>query len=447
MSANKPDLLHDPVGRCLYRLALPMTIGIVSIFLVNLADTFYIWMLGELPLAAISFTFPVVSVLGTVSLGLGVGATSVISRGIGAKQDMFVRRTATDAIFLAVLIVLSLSTAGYLTIEPLFTLLGADEETLPLIEDYMSIWYFGMCFLVIPMVGNATIRATGDASTPAKIMMFAAGMNCILDPILIFGFGPIAPMGIAGAATATLISRAMAMLMTLWILSKRLKMLTLKVPRFYELLRSWAGILRIGAPAASANAVVPFTVGILTEFVSDFGNDAVASYGMGSRLFFIAMVVPFAVGSSITPLVGQNWGAKAKDRVAETIRISDRFLFKWGLASWVIMSAAGTAIYVLSEGQIERNLGIFLCVVSVGISFQGVSINASSLYNAINLPLKSAGLILLRTPILSVSFAYLGARWIGLEGIFIAIPLSEIITGAVARWSTRDLRGVKIEAA
>ncbi|MEL6765514.1 MAG: MATE family efflux transporter, partial [Cyanobacteria bacterium J06607_6] len=169
-------------------MTLPMVGGVFAIVAFNLADTFFVGQLGTQQLAAVSFTFPVVLLLGSLAMGLGIGASSVIARAIGEGDRDRVRRFTTNSLLLALTAVILFVLLGLATIDPLFTLLGATPEQLPLVREYMQIWYFGMVFLVVPMVGNSAIRAAGNTATPSLIMTMAAGLNILLDPLLIFGW-------------------------------------------------------------------------------------------------------------------------------------------------------------------------------------------------------------------------------------------------------------------
>mgnify|MGYP003116663043 FL=1 len=176
----------------------------------NLADTWFVAKLGTVPLAAMGFSFPVVMVLITLSLGLGMGATTVVSHAMGAGDQELAKRLTTHAIILCILVVVFVSVVGLLTIDPVFRMLGAGPEVMPAIRGYMQVWYCGVVFLVIPMVANNIIRATGDMVRPSLIMAVTSVLNIILDPIFIFGFLFIPAMGIKGAALATVLSRCVS---------------------------------------------------------------------------------------------------------------------------------------------------------------------------------------------------------------------------------------------
>ncbi len=226
-----------------------MMVGIIGMVMFNLVDTYFVGRLGKLHLAAMSFTFPVVMVLQSIALGLGIGASAVIARAIGEGDHHRVQRLTTDSLMLSFIIVVVFVVIGLATIEPLFRLLGAGEELLPLIKSYMRIWYIGVAFVVIPMVGNSAIRATGDTVTPSIIMLIAIAVNLGLDPLLIFGIGPFPRLELAGAAIATVIARATTMTISLLVLYFREKMIVLKMPSLKEGIDSWKKILYIALPA------------------------------------------------------------------------------------------------------------------------------------------------------------------------------------------------------
>ena len=215
--AGSRDLTRGPVRGHLVHLGAPMVVGIIAVLSISLVDAWFVGKLGLEPLAALSFTFPVVFSIASVAIGLGAGAASVVSRAIGTGDRHRVQRLATDSLLLSVLVVAALSTLGWFTIEPLFYAMGARDQVLGYIVEYMQIWYLGMPFLVVPMVANSLLRADGDSRIPSLMMIFAAIVNIGLNPIFIFGLGPIPAMGIQGAAVATVIARALSMVLALYL--------------------------------------------------------------------------------------------------------------------------------------------------------------------------------------------------------------------------------------
>ena len=411
-----------------------MMIGMVSMVAFNLADTFFVGQLGTVQLAAISFTFPVVMVVGSISMGLGVGASAVISRAIGAGNQEKVVRLTTDALILAFIVVSLFAFTGLATIEPLFRAIGASNRLLPLIKSYMTIWYLGVPFVVIPMVGNNAIRATGDTKTPSMIMMTAVAINIVMDPLLIFGLGPFPRMELAGAALATVFGRALTFILSLWILRKREKMISFKLPPFSSILESWRDILYIGVPAAGTNLITPVSMAVITRLVATFGAEAVAAFGVATRVEMFALTILMALGSVLTPFVGQNQGARKIERIKTGVRYSQLFSLGWGvfLFGLFLVGASAIAAVFNDHPEVVSMTTRYLRIIALSYGLQGVLMLSSSALNALRKPLVSAFLALLRMVVLYVPLAMVGSRLFELNGIFYAGFLANVIAGAAA---------------
>ena len=215
----KKDLTDGDVGNHLYDMTVPMIWGILSIMSMNIVDTFYVGQLGTEPLAAMSFTIPIVSILLSLAFGVGIGASSVIARALGAQQHDMVQSYATHSIIIALFIAVAFALLGYHYMDPIFRALGAPAHLFPLIHDFMDIWFLGSFVVVVPMVGNSALRASGNTRVPGLIMMSVAVVNIILDPLLIFGLFGLPRMELAGAALATVISYSIALVIWLYFLT------------------------------------------------------------------------------------------------------------------------------------------------------------------------------------------------------------------------------------
>ncbi len=435
-------LTEGPIGRTLVALSGPMLVGVFSIAIFNVVDTWFVSLLGGTELAAISFTFPVVMVIGSVTMGLGIGAASVVSRAVGAGKIDDVRRYTTDALMLALSLVIVLSVVGWFTIDPLFRAMGATDATLPHIRDYMRVWYLGMVFLVVPMVGNSAIRATGDTRTPATIMVAAGLINAVLDPILIFGIGPIPGMGLGGAAWATVVARAVALVLSMRVLHFRERMIDWTPIAPGQGVRSWKAILAVGAPAAATNVVVPLSFGVVTGMVARHGEFAVAALGAGSRVEMMATLVVMAVGAGLGPFAGQNWGAGRHDRLGRALTLAGRFALGWGLVTWAFFAVGGTLVArAFSPDPSTLDLiVVYLWLLPISHGLQGVHNITAAVFNAINRPLNAAALSLLKAPVLVLALAWLGNQLFGIAGIFAGMALSNVVVGTLAHVWTRRLR-------
>jgi len=423
-----------------------MTAGMFSVIAFNLADTFFVARLGTLELAALSFTFPVVMALGSLAVGLGVGASSVVAVAIGEGDRGSVRRLTTDSLALAAAVVTVLVIAGLLTIDPLFTLLGAGPDILPLVREYMSVWYFGMGFVVVPMVGNGCLRAAGDTKSPSLIMMATAGLNFILDPLLIFGLAGFPALGIRGAAIATVAARALSLAAGLWVLHVRERMLVFDLRDFSAVLRSWKRILDVGVPAAGASVVAPLAMGVIVRLIARFGPEAVAGYGVASRIEAFSLLVLIALSASIGPFIGQNWGARKDSRVYEALGKSFHFCAAYGIAVAVLLALLGgwAARLFNQDPRVVEVTRLYLWVVPASYALEGIFMIVRMSWNALGLAVRATGLVCARYLILHIPLALLGAAVLGLPGIFLAAALSNLLAGTTAYFlSCVDIAAVR----
>ena len=427
----KSKLTEGPVGLQLLKLTLPLVWGVFAVIAFSLADTYFVAQLGTNELAAMSFTFPVVMVLGSVAMGLGIGASSIIARAIGSGDRYRVRRLTTDSLILSLLVVAILAGLGLATINPLFTALGAGPDALPLIRDYMGVWYLGIIFLVVPLVGNSAIRASGNTIVPSLIMTVAAAVNILLDPLLIFGWGDFPALGIKGAALATVISRASTLVASLAFLHFRERLLLFALPKLKEVWQSWISVLSVGLPAAATNLIVPISVGLLTSLMARYGPEAVAGFGIASRVESFALIAPLALSASMGPFVGQNWGANQRSRVNHALRLSFWFCLAWGglIAIIVGANASGIAAWFDSEPAVVASAAAYLTTVPLSYGALGIIYIFSSTFNALGKPLPSVAMTLSRMFLLYVPLAYLGSWLFGLQGVFVAACLSNVAVG------------------
>lgn len=427
-------LTEGPVVTQLLKLTLPMVWGIFALNAFNLADTYFVGQLGTNQLAAMSFTFPVVMTLGSLAMGLGIGASSVIARAIGEGDMRRVQRFTTNSLTLALTAVILFVTVGLLTIDPLFQSLGAGPEVLPFVREYMRIWYFGMVFLVVPMVGNSAIRAAGNTLTPSIIMTLAAAINIFLDPLLITGALGFPRLELQGAAIATVISRALTLIASLLVLRFKEKLLSSQLPNLEETLWCWRDILTVGLPAAAASMITPISIGVITSLLAVQGTAAVAGFGVASRLESFAMIVVMALSASMGPFVGQNWGAQAFGRVQRAMRHSFLFCMGWGVASAVILGWGGRSLAILfnPDPAVVSVAAQYLWLVPISYGAAGIIQVSSSAFNAMGKPVPSIVMTIARMFVLYIPLAYLGSRLAGATGIFAAALISNLVVGAGA---------------
>jgi len=442
-SKSTGRLTTGPVGDHLTKMTVPMIWGILAVILVNITDTFFVGQLGTEELAAMGFVFPIAMVMFSLGIGLSAGATSIISRAIGGSTREEVRRLTTDALTLTFLSSAIFALIGIATIDPVFRLLGADDEILPLIHAYMVPWYIGIVFLIVPMTGNGAIRACGDAKWPGLIMIGSAVINAILDPIMIFGLFGVPRMEIAGAAWATLIARVFTLFGAFAILYFREQLVTHPWPGFGLFMASTRKILHVAGPASINQMLNPLAAAALTAMVATFGTGAVAAFGVATRIEGLALVVLYALSSAIGPMAGQNWGAGHTDRAKEALMLCYRFCVIFGFGGAVLFFVIAPFItpWFDPDPSISGMADIYLRIVAWSYAFHGAVMMASAFFNGVGKPGPSLALTVFRMAILMVPLAYVASLWFGLEGIFVAMAIANIGAGILSvGWTIRVCR-------
>ncbi|MBN2800851.1 MAG: MATE family efflux transporter [Deltaproteobacteria bacterium] len=431
MSEQLPRLVRGPVLSTLAGRTGAMIWGMASMVAFNLVDTYFVSKLGTAELAAMSFTFPVVMVLGSVARGLGSGAMAAIAQVLGAGQVERARRIGTDGLLLSLGIVVVVVVLGLLTLDPVFTALGASPDALVLIRSYMIPWYWGVPFLVVPMVGNSMLRAVGEMRIPSVVMMAAMVLNVVLDPILIFGWGPVPAMGLEGAALATVAARALSMAVALWALVAKERLVDLSLPSPRGMIESSRLVLAVGIPASVTNMVFPAGMAVMTALVAVYGDAAVAAVGAATRVEMGAYMILMALGAVIGPFVGQNLGAGRMDRVRRGVDLSMGFALGWGLLMAALLAAFATPLgRVFSEDpQVIHYVVHYLYLVPLSFGLVGSLNLAGAALQVLDRSWLAFFLATLRV-VAMVPLALLAGSWWQVDGVFGAISLAGLLAGA-----------------
>lgn len=442
-AGGRARLTQGPVGHSIRSLMLPMLIGMVALISYNIADTYFVGQLGTLELAAISFTFPVGFIVGAVTMAFGIGTSSVCARLFGANKHEDVERIAIHAMLLGIVTGLLVVTAGLLTIDPVFMLLGADDTTLPIIHRYMRIYYWGGIFLVVPMITNSVLRASGNAKTPAIIMSIAALLNIVFDPILIFGLFGMPRLEVEGAAIATVAANIGATIASLLAIVFKERIMTFRALWPSLIFDSWRRILHVGLPAMASSLIAPLTTAFITYQVAQFGQEAVAGFGVASRVEGLTLIAVIALSAAITPFVGQNFGAQIYDRVTKGVNWAFRFSLVYGgiMATVLALSSTFIAGFFTDDPKAIATVNLHMRIVPLSYFALGMTMTVNSSFNAIGKPLPAMFISLIRTILVYAPLAFILAKYFGLIGVFAAACSANLIAGAVGvTWFRRLFR-------
>ena len=307
----------------------------------------------------------------------------------------------------------------------------------------MNIWYLGTISLVVPMIASSIIRAAGNPQFPALVMTVATVVNIVLDPILIFGKAGFPQWEIQGAALATVISQIISLIAVCLFLHYRERVIIFNSPKVQEVRESWQEVLHIGLPAAATNAISPMAIAIITSMISAYGAEAVAGFGIASRIESLALIAYIALSASVTPLVGQNWGAGKLTRVNQSFYWSTIFCLIWGSLTAIVLgfNSSNLAAIFNQNPQVISTATTYLIIVPVSYAAAGIMQMSGSTFNALGKPLPSVVMSLMQMFVLYIPLAYLGSRLWGVNGIFIGVSISNLAIGLGAFcWHRQSLQ-------
>ena len=313
------DYTKIPLRRAVFLLAVPMVLELVLESTFAVVDIFFVAKLGASAVATVGLTETLLFLLYSVGMGLAMAVTAVVARRIGEGKREEAAVTAVQAIWIALLASLPFAVAGIVFAHDLLRLMGADAWTLTHGYPYMQWALGGNVVIMLLFTINAIFRGAGDASAAMRVLLFANALNIVLDPILIFGFGPIPAFGVEGAAIATTIGRGSGVLLQLWILFRS--------GQHLRVLRSqlaWNGAILWNIVRTSLGGVGQMIVAMtswifLMRILAEIGSHAVAGATIAIRIMMFTMMPAWGMSNAAATLVGQNLGAQQPDRAEASV--------------------------------------------------------------------------------------------------------------------------------
>lgn len=412
----------------------PMLFGIAAIMSIGIVDAYFIGQLGSKELAAVSFIFPITIALSSLGVGVIAGISSVVSRALGSDDRGRAQQLGNLGMALAVGFGLIVAAALYLLKGPLFELMQADDDLLPLIDAYMTPYALGFPLLLANMGGNGVLRGQGAAKRASAILLAFAGANWILDPILITGFGSFDGFGVAGAAYATIAGWAAGTLLAIvFVQSSRIRINPACLTSADWGSGVWS-LIKVGGPAALSNAINPIGLSILTAFLARYGQNEVAGFGAAGRLQSFAVVPMLGLSSSIGAIVGQNWGAGQTGRARKALLHSIAFCLLYGLliAAILVLARDWLGAIFSDDAEVLDALSRYLLIAAWGFAGYGVLVVVNGAFNAIDRAPVALGQSAARVFLVMIPFAWLAGGALGANAIYGAELAANIVGGAAA---------------
>ncbi len=437
---------EERIGPLLFRLSVPATVGMLAMALYNVVDTIFIGRgLGSLAIAGVSIVMPIQMLIFSLSQTLGLGAASIISRRLGAKDLPGAENAFGNVLLLNIMVSGMIVLLGYLFADKLLYLFGSQGEMVPYAYDYFIYILIGTPFLMFDMIFNNVNRAEGNIKIAMITMIMAAVLNIIFDPIFIF----VLKLGVKGAAIASVLSQFLTMLFLIYFFYSGRSILTFQWKYFTPNFKVIKEILAIGASSFARHGAASVLAAILNHSLFAFGGEmAVAIYGIINRILRMTFMPLFGLVQAFMPITGYNYGAKNYQRVLQTLKFSVKYATLTVIGIFAFLMILAEPIFsifnkdplLVKEGARALRLIILLTPL---IGFQMIG---AGYFQALGKALQAFVLAIARQILFLLPLIFLLPHFLKLDGIWLAFPVADILAVGVTllmvvpEWKTLSLK-------
>jgi putative MATE family efflux protein len=339
---SEADYTKIDLKRAIFLLAVPMILELIMESTFAVVDIYFVGKLGASAVATVGLTETYLYLLYSLAMGLAMAVTAIVARRIGEGNKEQAASSAIQAIFLALMCSVPFAVAGIFFSKELLTLMGADAWSIENGYGYTQWMLGGNVVIVLLFVINAIFRGAGDAAIAMKVLWIANIINIVLDPILIFGWGPIPAMGIEGAAIATTIGRGTGVLIQVWSLFRAGKHIRIGLSQIYWEGKTILNIVRTSLGGVGQMIVAMTSWIFLMRILSDVGSEAVAGATIALRVMMFTMMPAWGLSNAAATLVGQNLGAGQPDRAESSV-------WKIGFYNMIFLVMVSVIYFVFNE--------------------------------------------------------------------------------------------------
>lgn len=436
ISGKEIDYTQISIKKAIFLLAVPMILEMCMESIFALVDIAYVSQVSTNAVATIGLTEAVITLVYAVAIGLSMAATAIVARRIGEKDPEGAKRATVQVIFLGILLSCVVSFIGILFPKEILGLMGGEQDLIEEGYRYTQILFGGNITIILLFLINAVYRGAGDAAMAMWTLILSNAINIILDPIFIFGWGPIPEYGVAGAAIATTIGRGIAVVFQLYILFYGSTRIRLAAKDFVVNVGVMFNLIRV-----SLGGIGQFIIGtsswiFLMRIVSEFGSEVLAGYTIAIRVMMFTMMPAWGLSNAAATLVGQNLGANQPDRAETSVWKTAKYnAFFMVAVSLIYLLFADTIISWFSVApEVLKYGALSLRIVTVGYFLYAYGMTVTMAFNGAGDTKTPTIINFFCFWIFQLPFAYvcsLVLNW-GPIGVFLAIALAESLIAIIA---------------
>lgn len=436
MFKYRERILNGPVIRTTLWLAWPMIIANIVNISYNLVDTFWLGKLGKEALSAPTVSWPIITLLYSIGMGLSSAGVTLVSQYVGAGEKEYARKTAGYMIGFMLSLAVTISGIGYVLAPYILKAMYVPEEVLPLAVNYIRVIFAGIPIAFIGFAFVSILNGIGDTRTPTIIGMVSSLVNVVLDPIMIFGWFGLPPMGVIGAAMATVFSRAIVSAIGIFLLTRGYMGLRIRFNDLFFELWWLRKVLRIGIPLVIQQSANALGFVIMMSIVAGMGTTVIATYGIGIRIIDIIQAFTWGLMRATSIMIGQTIGAENYGKAEEIVRKNMMLIFIVLVIGALMIFIFRRQLYavfiddpeVLAEG--DRFLSIFVpSIPFFGLFFVAGAVARGSGHTVAYTIISIIRLWLLRIGLTIILTYFVG---LGSIGVWTAMSISNIGAGIIA---------------
>lgn len=450
LAGTEQDFTEVKLSRAIFLLSVPAVLEMIMESVFVITDIFFVSRLGADAVATVGITESIVMIVYAISIGLAVATTSMVSRRIGEKDAERASITAFQAIFTGLIVSFLIGLPGLIYSPRLLEIMGASPFIIKELSGYTRIMLGSNTVIMLLFIINAVFRSSGDAAIAMRILWIGNIINIVLDPCLIFGWGPFPEMGITGAAIATTLGRGLAVLYQFFLLFYGRKRIQMYVRHLKINIKIIIRLLRLSLGSIGQNLIGTISWIALVRIISIFGSETVAGYTIAIRVITFILLPSWGISNAASTLVGQNLGAKKPDRAEKAAMVTGWInMALLGLLSllFIIYPAYFINIFIDDPGVIDSGSDC-LRIISIGFFAYGFGMVLVNAFNGAGDTITPLKINIFAFWLIEIPLAWFLAIKLGMDqrGVFTAIVISESIMTLTAwlvfrkgNWKLREV--------
>lgn len=436
VTGKEQDFTSGSIRRAVFMLSIPMILEMLMESIFALVDIMYVSQVSVNAVATIGLTESVITLVYAVAIGLSMAATAIVARRVGEKDIKGASNAAVQVIFLGVFVAAIISVIGIIYPKEILGLMGGEPDLIEEGYGYTQVLLGGNVTIMLLFLINAVFRGAGDASVAMWTLILSNGLNIILDPMFIFGFGPIPAFGVEGAAIATTIGRGTAVLFQLGILFFGYSKIKIAVKDLVLQVGVMLNLIKV-----SLGGIGQFLIGtsswvFLMRIMSEFGSEVLAGYTIAIRVMMFTLMPAWGMSNAAATLVGQNLGAQKPERAEQSVWKTGKYsAIFMGIVSVVYLVFAPQIIVLFNATpDVVKYGSLCLRVIAAGYIFYGYGMVVINAFNGAGDTKTPTYINFVCFWLLQLPFAYVMAITLnfGPSGVFWAITLAEVLIAIIA---------------